>query len=95
MGFRPSTQMDVRPGTAGDAWNDPVFTVDFTSRFVSIIPEENDLDVSFSNDGTNWLDTFKVLTTAPIHDMPFSARKVRVKNSSAGDNSDYQVIFTA
>lgn len=89
MGLRSASQMDVKAGTAADAWG-AAMDFDFDTWLVSTECWDKALDIQVSYDGTTWQDTFEVDPDRPFV-FPFQAASSRVKNNAAGQNSRYQV----
>lgn len=88
MGLRSASQMDVKAGTAADAWSAAI-DFDYDTWLVSVESWDQSLDVALSYDGTTWQDTFEVDPDRPFV-FPFQAASTRVKNNTAGQNSRYQ-----
>jgi len=88
MSWIPSTQLDVKAGSAIDAWSAAIVS-DFQSRIVSAECWDANLNIRFSNDGTTYSDPFEVDTERPFV-FPFSAATLQVQNKSAGSVSRYQ-----
>jgi len=89
MGLRAASRMDVKAGTAADAWSAGL-DFDFNTWLLSGEAWDKTLDLQVSYDGTNWQDSFEVDPERPIV-FPFQAKSCRVKNNQAGENSTYQV----
>lgn len=89
MGWRPSTRLDVKTGTAIDAWSADI-AIDFQSRLISSECWDNNLNIRLSSDGgTTYNDAFEVDVDRPFV-FPFSATHLQVQNKTAGSNSRYQ-----
>ncbi len=89
MGWRPSTRLDVKAGTAGDAWSADI-PLDFQSRLMLAECWEENLNIKLSNDGgTTYSDAFEVDSSRPFV-FPFSASDIQVQNKTAGSASRYQ-----
>jgi len=81
--------MDVKAGTAGDAWG-AAMPFDFPTWLISSECWDKSLDIQVSYDGTNWQDAFEVDSERPFV-FPFQAQSSRVKNHTVAQNSRYQV----
>jgi len=88
MGVRSASRIDVKTGTAGDAWSAAI-PFDFATWLVSLECWNNNMEVQLSYDGTTWLDAFEIDIDRPFM-PPFQARSFRIRNKTAGYNSIYQ-----
>jgi len=86
--WRPSTRLDVKSGSAADAWSAAI-VVDFQSRIISTECWDNNLNIRLSNDGTTYSDAFEVDVDRPFV-FPFSAASLQVQNKTPGSASRYQ-----
>jgi hypothetical protein len=90
-GVTISTRMDVKRGTAGDAWSGSLVG-DFQSRHLAFQAFEEDIDVRVSHAGFDFQDYYHVATTTPVK-FPFSARAIQVRNHTPASAGDYQITF--
>lgn len=90
-GVTISVRMDVKDGTAADAWSATMIG-DFQSRHLAFQAFDEDIDVRVSHYGFDFQDPYHVRTTTPIK-FPFSARAVQVRNHTPGLAGDYQITF--
>lgn len=89
MGWRPSTQLDVKSGDAVDAWSSDI-ALDFQSRILTVECWNNNLNIRLSNDGgTTYSDPFEVDVGRPLV-IPFSASVIQVQNKTPGAVARYQ-----
>lgn len=89
MGWRPSTRLDVKAGSAVDAWSADI-ALDFQSRIISAECWDNNLDIRLSYDGgTTYSDAFEIDIDRPFI-FPFSASAIQIKNKTVASVSRYQ-----
>jgi len=89
MGWRPSTRLDVKSGSAIDAWSASL-PIDFKSRLLTAECWDENLNIRLSNDGgTTYSDPFEVDVDRPFV-FPFSASDLQVQNKTAGLVARYQ-----
>jgi hypothetical protein len=90
-GVSTSVRMDVKSGTATDAWSGSIIS-DFQSRHIGFQAFDEDIDVRLSHSGFAFQDAYRVAVNTPTR-FPFSARAVQVRNHTPGDTGDYQITF--
>lgn len=89
MGWRPSTRLDVKAGSAIDAWSANI-PIDFKSRLLTAESWDENLNIRLSSDGgTTYSDAFEVDVDRPFV-FPFSASAMQVQNKTAGLVARYQ-----
>ena len=90
MGLRAASKMDVKQGTAGDAWSSAI-EYDFQTWILSFECWNESLDVQLSYDGIEYQDAIKIDPDRPLV-IPFAARSEKVKNTESGKDSEYQTV---
>lgn len=89
MGWRPSTRLDVKAGSAIDAWSADI-PFDYQTRLISSECWDENLNMRLSSDGgATYNDPFEVDIDRPFI-FPFSASDIQVQNKTPGSTTRYQ-----
>lgn len=84
------TDEDVKGGPATDTWSSYI-AFDAPSLYILLECFNNSLDIELSvNGGTSYKDTKEVTVGIPLL-IPFTATGFRVKNTTPGSNSRYEI----